>query len=544
MTVRGIDILGGISFSNELMYTPSLTVALPIWYREYVTGHDEMKVFANGKVFWGIVKKLVEDKANETLTVYLDHVVAEWEYRQISVNNAIKDQKINVVFKGSIIGEKVNGITVSANDFDIFDTEMEVFTDKQYVQRAAANAWNSGGDPQSITRVEKGEREVVKEAASEDEEDELADEYKVTFWSGEASVTVKASIKKYPERDEDDEDWEEPEPIEDEENDEPSVIDQIGDIFADMNFAYPGWRMNYSEGAKDFVIDYVYSRQNKLEALTKTMELTPDLFWRVRFVNERVIDVSPFGDRKNYTLSLKPSGMNNIRLVSEPKITHEFDNVINLATVYSEKSDSGMSSLTLREVYENPDLQEEGFPVIILRANVNNERDYRMYSTQFPKLAPNNELEYAVVDEESVALEGGTVIEGTFAFNDISPFTPEVDEETQEVSDEDRVKAAKTAYHAAIKELKYARRLYSITFMTEELPAEIAPGDRVRLLYDNSLIILEECSAYQKKILSYDDWFVVSKIAYRIDDTGAETDTLTLEKEIRLNREDNGLYAE
>ena len=30
-------------------------------------------------------------------------------------------------------------------------------------------------------------------------------------------------------------------------------------------------------------IDYVYSRQNKLEALTKTCELTDDIWWRVGF---------------------------------------------------------------------------------------------------------------------------------------------------------------------------------------------------------------------------------------------------------------------
>ena len=76
-----------------------------------------------------------------------------------------------------------------------------------------------------------------------------------------------------------------------------------------------------------------------------------------------------------------------------------------------------------------------------------------------------------------------------------------------------------------------------MTFTVEELPAEIAPGDRVRLIYDNSLYILDDCTAYQRKILSYDDCFVITKISYVIDDTGAETDTITLEKEVRIDRD-------
>ena len=195
--------------------------------------------------------------------------------------------------------------------------------------------------------------------------------------------------------------------------------------------------------------------------------------------------------------------------------------------------------MTLREIYNDPSLQEEGFPVIILRANVNNERDYRMYSTQYPKLAPNNELEFAIVDEESVALESGTIIEGTYAFNDLSPFQIETDEEGRgiEVSDEDRIQAALTAYHAAIRRLKLSRRKYKITVEVEEIPTDLAPGDKVRLIYDNNLYILDECSAYQKKILSMDDWFYITGIDYNFNENGVETDVLTLEKYLRIDRE-------
>ena len=612
---RGRDALNVPRWSNELMYTPVTEIDLPIYYREYLNGHDEMKIFINGKCFWGIIEQMTEDKNDETISVALRHVVQEWTYRQISVNNAIKDQNINVVFKGAIIEKNEgSGVSVTGNDFVIYTPEVGNMTLEQYIERAGASAWEENGDPVAITSVDDSKIKVIPDeyelvfstakgekvtltvtvrtlpGARTREKDgitvcatpfELAygeslnskeawiDRAYAIAWDEEGHVipiaVVDASaVGSQPGEyevlyivsfDEDDE----PEQyvsinvvrLEDgvEPDDpfpyikpwimDPSIVDELADIYADMNFAYPGWVMNYEHGADDHIIDYVYSRQNKLDALTKTMELTEDLFWRVRFVNERVIDVSPFGDKKQWIISTKPSSLNNIRIVAEPVIEHDFSNVINVATVYAEKNDTGVSSMTLREIYNDPSLQEDGFPVIILRANVNNERDYRMYSTQYPKLAPNNELEFAIVDEESVALESGTIIEGTYAFNDLSPFQIETDEEGRgiEVSDEDRIEAALTAYHAAIRRLKLSRRTYKISIEVEEIPADLAPGDKVRLIYDNNLYILDECSAYQKKILSYDDWFYITAIDYNFNEYGVETDVITLEKYLRIDRE-------
>ena len=604
---RGKEILGGLHWANELMYVPSLSLRLPITYREYFNGREEIKIFVNGKVFWGTVLGIDEDKDREVIDLDIEHIIYEWKYRQISVNNAIKDENINVVFKGSEV-EVTGTVSVSANPFDLYIPDVGTLTDEDYIRRAAAVAWEYNGDDVPVTQVdasaikripddydvifstENGESVTVKctvkklkgtrtstddgitvcavpfemtidEVGTLTIEDYIArgyafawdeegndlpidsvdaseilaeiGEYDLVYFSGEADVKVQikvldagADIK----------------PVTPEYKDkitDPSVIDELEDIYNDTNFAYPGWIMNYEHDSQGTIIDYVYSRQDKLRALEKTVELTPDLFWRVRFVNQRIIDVSPFGDEKQYIISHKPSGVNNIRITEEPTVRHSFKNVVNMATVYSEKSDSGMSSMTLREVYDRPELQEEGFPCVIIRSNVNNERDYRAYSTQYPKLAPNNELEYAIVDEESVALESGILIEGTYAFNDLSPFSIEKDDEGNEIeiTDDDRIEAAKVAYNAAVKKLKQARRTFSISLETEELPPDIAPGDKIRFIYDNSLYIQEECSAYMKKILSYDDWFYITKIDYDIDETGAETDSITLEKFIKIDRE-------
>lgn len=587
---RGNDILETLEWENELMTVPSLNLLLPITYYEYISGHDEIKVYVNGKVFWGIVERIDDNKEEETMTVYLEHVVNEWTYRQISINNAIKDKKVNIIYKGAETATSGN-VTITASPFDMALEEYGTLSAAHYIKRAGATAWTKDGNPVTGITVDSS---AIKEKEGS---------YDVKFTAKGATVTVKATVKatthkkenanttveasdflmlssEVPMTDAQYRDRANAKATQngssvtpsvdasavsstpgtytvyfsvgdvkvnatatvrasyDAETGDATVADNLSDIYADKNFAYPGWVLSMSSKAGNTTIDYVYSRQNKLEALNKTMELTPDLFWRVRFVDEKVIDISTFGKKKQWILSTKPSGPNNISVVADPTITHDFENVINIATVYSEKSDSGMSSMTLREVYEDPSLQEEGFPVVILRTNVNNERDYTKYITQYPKLAPNNELEYAVIDEESVALESGTLIEGTYAFNDLQPFEIESSGgKTKEVTDKDRIKAAKTAYSSAIRKLKEARRTYSIEVETEELPADLAPGDMVRFIYDNDLLLREPCSAYMKKILSYDDWYYITKIGYNIEVGGVEHNTVTLEKFLRTERD-------
>lgn len=325
--------------------------------------------------------------------------------------------------------------------------------------------------------------------------------------------------------------------------DDPAVVDQLEDIYTDTNFAYSGWQIDFLDDSGEEMIDYVYSRQNKLEALTQTMELTDDLWWRVGLWDEKRVEIGRFGEKKPYTLSVKPSGKTNIRIIGEPTIDYDFENVVNVATVYSDKTDGGMSSLTLREAYMDDELlekgiiskkiQKEGFPVVILHSNANNERDYSQYISQFPSLAPNNELEYAIIDEESVALECGTVIEGTYAFNDYSPF----EIEGKRITDKKRARAARTVYNAVVKKLIQARRSHNVTVTTEPIPCDLEVGNRIRFIYDNKLWKLEACSSYWKKILSINDWWYITAITYNYDEYGNLTNELTLAKWLKVERE-------
>lgn len=584
---RGNDILNEPTWTNELMYVPSTSITLPIEYAEYITGREEIKLFMDDKCFWGIVIRCPRDKVEETIDVHLEHIVHEWTYRQIAVNTAVKEGNLNIVYKGAKT-ETEDGVTVSANPLTILMTELGTFGDEDYIRRAGASAWNEHGETLAVTvdhsavTEEEGSYDVIftsgdvsvtvtatvkKDDEKTNEKDgitvtansfSMTDDEVLTFTaadyieragatttSGTLEVDSSAvrttygtyTVKFFVETGTDDNKAEVSVDciVAGENSGDATVVDDLADIYADTNFAYPGWKLNFSDHAKDETIDYVYSRQNKLEALNRTMELTEDLFWRVKFIEAREMDISEFGEKKPYIISRKPTGRNNLRMVEDPQIEHDFEKVINVATVYSEKSDSGMSSMTLREIYDDPDLQEDGFPVVILRNNVNNERDYHKYIDQSPKLAPNNWLEYAVIDEESVALEGGNIIEGTYAFDDLSPFTPDdADGNTTEISDEDRIEAAKTAYKAAIRKLKEARRRLKITVPIERLPNDVNVGDKVRFIYDNEILKLD-CTPYQKHILDLDDWYYITGVDY--DSQNGGMDTVTLEKDLAIDRD-------
>lgn len=616
---RGTKIIGGLSWENEVMTIPSLDLTLPAEYAEYFDGREDVKVHVNGKVFWGHLRSnYTLDKNAETITLPLEHIVCEWEYRQISINHAVSDGKINVVFKGDKVRKNVgNQEGITGCDFTLTSKQVKnKVSDKVLIEKAHVMAWNlRNGDPVAITKVDRSKLKTTE------------DTYDVTFSTAKGTTltvecTVEPRIKRgglrYKSNKPDKEKiearrfsmdisavdgltdksiikiakakaWVYRHPkdtidieitandikekvgryfvtfqtvtgktsltidvtVTDEENYptlEPAVVDNLQDIYNDMNMAYPGWQIDWQDDSADRYIDYVYSRQNKLEALTQTMEITPDLFWRVGFTGEKVIEVGKFGKKMPYSVSTKPSGETNRRMITEPEVTPDYENVINVATVYSERSDGGMGTLTLREVYNDEELVEKGiikkkiqkekFPVVILRANVNNERDYSQYIDQYPKLAPNNELEYAILDTESIALESGILIEGTFAFNDLGAFNVE----SKKITDAKRIQAATTVYNAGIRKLKEARRNYRFEVTVEEMPPEVNVGDKIRVLYDNSIWNLGECSNYWKKILQMSDYFYIERMTWDIDVTGKETNTLTLVKYLKVDREtSNGL---
>ena len=584
LIIRGKKYIGTLQFDHELNLAPSTTMVLPADWVNIISGREEIKIHLDdGKIFWGIIWNYSPiNKVDETITLDIRHVVTEWQYRQISVNHAQSNKQLNIVYKGDKTETDVdNAEAITASDFTIIAKKIDKMTLADWIAKAHAQAWSTAnGEKVAITSVDtsKFEKEdddgkkVYKEGTYKvkfstakgttvtvdcevvqsvdyktakthsdktNKETISARPFSVYVDEGFTASIVKKKVKAkawvYRHKDQEVdvtnitttfknevgtytvtastakgtsitvrvtvEDGQDYSNVND-----PSVIDKLQDIYNDTNFAYPGWNIEWRDGAENRVIDYVYSRQNKLEA---------------------------FGNLKPYIISKKKSGVTNIRMIQEPTIEPDLENVVNVATVYSDKSDGGMSSLTLREVYMDTSLQKSGFPVVILHSNVNNERDYHMYISQFPQLAPNNEIEYAILDEESIALESGTLIEGTYSFNDLSPFQTE----GKTISDAKRIQASKTVYDAVVKKLIQSRRSYDIILTTEHIPIDLLAGDKVRLIYDNKIWEQTACSNYWKKILSLNDEFYITHITYNIDEYGNEWCELTLTKWLKIERE-------
>lgn len=254
--------------------------------------------------------------------------------------------------------------------------------------------------------------------------------------------------------------------------------------------------------AEKNLIEYEFSNETFLEFLTKVCEKTTSLYWRVNRYDPYLIEFGIFGIKKDVLIN------EYNHLVSLDSVEENYEDTINIAVAMSDKSDSGASSLTLRDIFHNPRFMLEGFPVIKTGNKVNSQRSYDY--PQLPVFAP--EIigdEFAVMDTEGIALEAGELYWGTVTDND----TQSIAEDNKEITDADRLKATEQLYRTAIRRLKNSRRkvIYSITIepITER---RVQPGDRVMFVLNAGVWELTACTKYYEKILKESSWFFVTKL--------------------------------
>lgn len=254
--------------------------------------------------------------------------------------------------------------------------------------------------------------------------------------------------------------------------------------------------------AEKNLIEYEFSNETFLEFLTKVCEKTTSLYWRVNRYDPYLIEFGIFGIKKDVLIN------EYNHLVSLDSVEENYEDTINIAVAMSDKSDSGASSLTLRDIFHNPRFMLEGFPVIKTGNKVNSQRSYDY--PQLPVFAP--EIigdEFAVMDTEGIALEAGELYWGTVTDND----TQSIAKDNKEITDADRLKATEQLYRTAIRRLKNSRRkiIYSMTIepITER---RVQPGDRVMFVLNVGVWELTACTKYYEKILKESSWFFVTKL--------------------------------
>lgn len=287
------------------------------------------------------------------------------------------------------------------------------------------------------------------------------------------------------------------------------------------------FKMIFNKEVDKHKIEYEFSSESFLEFMNKLCEKTEDMYWRVCKDSPFVIEFGLFGEKKECFIH----PMNH--LIALEDISEDYSSLINSAVVKSDKADAGASSLTLRDIFEDKKRQKKGFPVVKTDRKSNSQRHYEY--PPLPVFAPDMaEEEYAVLDEEGIALEAGEVYWGTITNND----TQATAKDNKEVTDEDRVKATEQLYKSAIRQLRNARRKVMYTITTDKLPQNMVNvGDKVKFLCNEDLVELTPCSKYYTKVMKLDDWFYVNKMTYNYSTANALTMTLELCKAIYSDRE-------
>lgn len=305
------------------------------------------------------------------------------------------------------------------------------------------------------------------------------------------------------------------------------ILEQSKNQVEDLRgkFNHDGWTFLCMKDIDDVTFTYLFSNQDKLTALTDACRQTEDVFWRVSLTEMRTIEIGKFGQYKE--LMITEDNM----LGTTFDVVEDFKDITNYGIYFTDKSDSGTTALTLRDVYNRPELQDDAFPIIMTGQEINTERNY-----QYIELLPfgaNNAGDYAVLDVEGIALEEGNIFEAAFTSNDVQS----VAEKNEEVTDADRLEASLQLYKQAIRKLIHSRRKIGYTVKLPSIPLEYNVGDKVRLTMISQILEMTTCTNYYKKLLEVDDYFFISAITENIELGGHVTYDLTLEKYLYNNSE-------
>lgn len=161
---------------------------------------------------------------------------------------------------------------------------------------------------------------------------------------------------------------------------------------------------------------------------------------------------------------------------------------------------------------------------------INNERVYTDYD--IIQYTANTNREYYVTDTVQLEKDGGVVKQEVHQYSDLYPI-PATD---KVITTDDIIEMEKRAYQRAVRKLKSQRPEQVFQFKTTALPSALAEGDKIRFIYAKTVTEVDDCgNKVEKEIFSVDDYFYVTEIQRDFDSALNETDTITLDKELRIN---------
>lgn len=293
----------------------------------------------------------------------------------------------------------------------------------------------------------------------------------------------------------------------------------------DIRFVVNGWNIILSPLASTTLIEYLFSKQTKLSALSDVIKQTETLHFRVPLNSNRDLEVGEFGQLKPYIITnhSQISSGQNIAVLKDLVISRDYSKIVNQVEVYSGNVGNGMGQVTLREINDDVTLQNPSFPVGIGAYIPNDELTYSVLDTI--QVAPNNNLSYIITDLASVARENGKIYEGAFQYNDLYP----IPFQDQEITNADRIEITKRIYARSIRKLIANRRKTTYSLGVGTLNCDINVGDKIRLKYNNTLLENTECGTKVKnEVVNIDKELYILKLVKNFDETGLETNDLVL----------------
>lgn len=347
----------------------------------------------------------------------------------------------------------------------------------------------------------------------------------------------------------------------------------------------------FQDDTDQIPMEMSFSSTDKLSALNEIMKNTHDAHFIVDLTDNEgdKIIIGKFGGDSGVFISSQPfyeeegcvsQPDNYLTMLTEPQYNVDYTNHFNRAAVFCGDLAESVMHLTLKEVYDHPELQKEtatyenkfgevvtAFPVgyydkeIELQpepeykpqtgtntktyntTKINNEKVYE--NLDVVAYADNTNREYYVTDAQQLE-EDEVILHTVYNFSDLHPI-PELEESVEKadgktetiehpITDNDRWEIAKRAYLRAVRALKAQRPEKVWQFNTTPLPHGFQIGDVARLYYVKRIILNSpDCNedGKEKEVARVDKTFYVTKVTMTFDEEVNEIDTITLDNELR-----------
>ena len=355
-----------------------------------------------------------------------------------------------------------------------------------------------------------------------------------------------------------------------------AYIDADDGTVVNFDFLDDNLKSSY-EGADATNVSLTFAATNKLEALSEVLKYTEDVHFRVSLTRKNTIEIGRFGNSSGITISpeaVPEDGCESedvdkinekyLTMLTEPTFNVDYSNHFNRAVVFCGDVGYGILHLTLKQIYENPSLQDPNFPVGKYDRQINQqpETEYDETKENHPKInnekvykdnegisfAENDNREYYVTDEVQKNRDGGVIRCAVYNFSDMYPIPDMTGEDSEGetieyvITDKDRIEMSKQAYWRACRALKSQRPEYAYSFNCTSIPVWVGDGDKLHFIYTKKENVPidgtdDDCGDTERKVVDeVNEELYMNKRIITFDSVMNEKTTVTLDLELRYRQ--------